>query len=121
VIGGSDHELLLGGRFGSDGARTEFAAFDAGFRTFVARNGTFVEGGVLLGSQLADGFGLETGGLAAISGEAGIEWPRASRHRLVASARFDLGRVHHDAASRIVPEPTFVMGSLHVGFVVGSR
>jgi hypothetical protein len=124
VIGGSRFELLLGGRFGSGGAKTEIGAFDVGFRTFLDRGqdpGMFVQGGVLVGAQLADGFGLETGSLTALSGEAGIEWPHAARHRLTTSVRIDAGRVHHAAQSRIVPDPTFAMASLNLGFVVGAR
>jgi hypothetical protein len=124
VLGGSQYELLVGGRFGSDGAKTELAAADIGFRTLIdsfGHRGTYLQGGVLVGSQLADGFGLPTGELTALSGEAGIEWPRMAKHRFVASARVDVGHVSHDAASRIVPDPAFAMASLNLGFVVGAR
>lgn len=122
MIESSQFAVLAGGRVGATGASSQFGGFDFGMRYFPRPDkplGAYVQGGLLIGATTTDSFAFTTGTLAAVSVEAGIEWPRTSRGRFVSSVRVDLGHVSPSADAEVKPDPGFAMASVNMGFLVG--
>jgi hypothetical protein len=102
VAGGDGHLLiehgpfavLVGGRLGADFKDSQFALFDLGARYFpnpYATTALFAGGGAFFGPAYVNGFQFQTGNIAGVYGEVGIESPRDSKARVTAALRLDLG------------------------------
>lgn len=116
--------VLVGGRFGGDFKDSQIALADLGFRYFpdpYATTSLFAGGGGFYGPEYLNGFQLQTGDVAGVYGEVGVEAPRDSSARGTASLRLDLGGAQKTYESRIQPTPVYAVLSLNLGFFLGGE
>jgi hypothetical protein len=132
VAGGDVHLLieapsfavLGGGRFGGDFKDSQLALADIGVRYFpdpYATTSLFAGGGGFYGPEYLNGFQFQTGDIAGVYGEVGVETPRDSSARGTASLRLDLGGAQKTFESRVQPTPVFAVLSLNLGFFLGGE
>ena len=123
VLEGPPLAILLGARLSADRANG-MVAFDAGGRWFpdpTATIGVSAGGGFFVGSENAQSSSFAIGTIGGIYGEAGLELPRTSPIRIVASLRLDLGGARQSADSQITPKSPYVMASINVGVFFGGQ
>ncbi len=93
VIEGPPVGVFVGIRAGANLGDTQFVVGDLGFRYFFlpSRRLFFVGGGAFYGGEFTAAYAFSTGSIGGPFAEIGLEYPRTSRARVLASLRVDLG------------------------------
>ncbi len=120
---GAPFGVLVGARIGTNFGDTQFVLADVAVRYFPLPSNDllFVGGGGFYGPEFTSSFDATTGTIGGFFAEVGLEYPRASQARVVASLRVDFGFPAKASDAVLTPPPFAPMVTLDFGFFFGGK